>query len=154
MSAWKKRTRHGELEWFIPFDGSVKGCLIHIFCGGGMFGWGYEFSLDGRSGWDTPIGARVAAEEEMRKLTAALIAAGFGPEVDEPTDAELRRIAWHMSESAHMGGVATCGECPADAEIPEWRMAEARAAYALGARHDGRGNLHGPVESLARTRKR
>ena len=65
----------------------------------------------------------------------------------DPSDIEIRRIAWCMAEVAHFGAVTTA-DPPACAVIPPWRMAEARAAYALGARHDGRGVLHGPVPSL------
>lgn len=67
--------------------------------------------------------------------------------MSEPSEQELRRIAHHLTEVAHFGR-AISGECPSVAVIPEWRMAEARAAYHLGARHDGRGELHGPTEAL------
>ncbi len=65
----------------------------------------------------------------------------------EPTEQELRDIAWHMTEVSHFGR-ATTGTCPEVASIPPWRMAEARAAWHLGARHDGRGELHGPAVDL------
>lgn len=68
-------------------------------------------------------------------------------------DIEIRRIAHCMAEAAHFGRSISAEPHP-DASIPEWRMAEARAAYSLGARHDGRGELTGPVESLSATRVR
>ena len=64
-----------------------------------------------------------------------------------PTDTDLRRLAWHMSEVAHFGR-AIVPDPPACAVIPAWRMAEARAAWHLGARHDGAGALCGPVRAL------
>lgn len=70
--------------------------------------------------------------------------------MSEPTDTELRRISWLMMEAAQFGR-STQPEPPEGLEFPEWRIAEARAAYALGARHDGRGELHGPVRDLGTT---
>ena len=60
---------------------------------------------------------------------------------------EIRRIAWCLTECAHFGRV-TVADPPDCAVIPSWRMEEARAAFALGARHDGHGTLHGPVSPL------
>lgn len=65
-----------------------------------------------------------------------------------PGEQELRDIAWCMVEAAHFGRSIE-PRCPAVAVLPAWRMAEARAAWSLGARHDGRGALHGPVPSLS-----
>ncbi len=66
---------------------------------------------------------------------------------DEPTEQDLRRIAWCMVEAAHFGRCLR-PEPPPCASIPAWRIDEARAAWAMGARHDGRGDLHGPVRAL------
>jgi hypothetical protein len=71
--------------------------------------------------------------------------------MSEPTERELRRIAWCMTETAHFGR-SIRPDPPTCAEIPRWRMDEARAAYALGARHDGDGSLHGPVRNLGERR--
>lgn len=67
--------------------------------------------------------------------------------MSEQTEQEIRRIAWCMTEQAHFGR-STVADPPPCAVIPAWRMEEARAAYHLGARHDGRGEMHGPVRAL------
>lgn len=72
--------------------------------------------------------------------------------MSEPTEQEIRNIAWHMTEVAHFGRGIT-GEAPACATFPPQRMAIARAMWCLGARHDGRGELHGPTENLSEPRR-
>ena len=67
----------------------------------------------------------------------------------EPSEQELRDLAWALIEAAHFGR-STEPRCPPCAVLPVWRMAEARAAWSLGARHDGRGETHGPVLPLGR----
>lgn len=65
----------------------------------------------------------------------------------DPTEQDIRRIAHHLTEAAHFGR-AISGEPHPEATFPPWRLAEARAAYHLGARHDGQGELCGPTEAL------
>ena len=67
--------------------------------------------------------------------------------MSEPSEQELRDIAWCMVEAAHFGRSIE-PHCPDVAVLPAWRMAEAQAAWSLGARHDGRGALCGPLRSL------
>lgn len=67
--------------------------------------------------------------------------------MSEPTEQELRRIAHHMVEVSHFGK-AIDGECPSVEVVQPWLMAMARAAWHLGARHDGRGEVHGPTRDL------
>lgn len=67
----------------------------------------------------------------------------------EPTEAELHRIARCLLDEAQRLPPRTDGS----GRLPDgWALTAARAAWSLGARHDGRGELHGPVVDLGRGR--
>ncbi len=68
--------------------------------------------------------------------------------MSEPTDAELDAIARAILDDAQRLPRPT-----EDGRVgPTWARTMARAAWSLGARHDGRGTLHGPVEDLRNMR--
>lgn len=72
--------------------------------------------------------------------------------MNEPTDHDLRLLAHALTEAAHFGRITATAPHP-DAAFPSWRMEEARAAWHLGARYDGAGDLHGPARSLGEVRR-
>jgi hypothetical protein len=68
------------------------------------------------------------------------------PDHHEPTDAELHRIARALIDAVHTERLPPN---PHGAPLPVgWMRVAARAAWSLGARHDGEGVLCGPVRRL------